>query len=868
MKDLKEKILEAVNFTAFFNEYNRQFGVDALRPKSDGWVNELYNPFYSQDNQNNKSFSVNLNTGKWKDFGTSNHKDSGDFFNFVEEFNKIDFKQALIFLAEKFGIPVATQQKKVYGDYSDKQVEKMTNNLLRDEKFAPLREYLSKAGISDETIKKYKVGADNGYVYEEIEKDEKVQKDSKGNILKEKVYYPFIIFFYGKNDIWKKVYFKDGKKSKPRTHNLKSDSGFALFPNQPKKNETLYICAGERDCLGLIEMGYNAVTYAYGEGSSFKPSLLQKILSFNSVRIILLYDNDVAGIKGAEIKANQFYNYINVKTILWTNLNKPEIENKLTKRYKIFDKFDFTDFYIDGGNEKDLEVLIKETEYYEPFAEKQMRLIKDGKANEIRESLKETFYYGDNLKLDIRAVYEHLLEVFDVCFTKRGNRKVMYLYNDGIWKETEPEIIEKYLDKILFVSPTISQINEIFRKLKAETFIEADKLNSYLHLIPLKNCCYDLKNFEELPHSKEHYFTFKNTYDYVPDAKKPELFLKLINDYSLGDEDWKLAMQEIMGYCLTGENLTQQMFWWHGEKGGNGKSTILTLLDKLVGEELTFPELAANKLDDKFILQGLQGKRLAYDGDSKAYLDNGTIIKKLTGGDKIRSDVKYGDSVSFENKAKIIYNMNTPPTLPHNESIEPYLRRIHYLSWDYKITKADFTIQDRLQEELSGIFNWAVEGLRRLRKNKKITVPKKSKEWKHIYKGEANTFLKFIETEVVERDGFLWANQMWKAYCEFMNKNAGVNWSLDRKNVQNAIKFGKLINSYYDFIDTKENVKAVDIHDYTKSLKNTEGKLYKFCSYDADYKSKDTVYFGISLKSNIDYMQEITFINSDDKTPF
>lgn len=863
MKDLKEKILEVVNYTAFYSEYLRMFGVDALRPKSDGWVNELYNPFYPQTNQTNRSFSVNTNTGKWKDFGASNYKDSGDLFSFVEIFYNYDFTKTLEYLASKYGI--ATVQKKDYGNYTDKQIDKMVDNLLRGEKFAPLREYLSKAGISDETIKKYKVGADVGYLKENVLKDDIVQKDDKGKPLTEKVYYNFIIFFYGRNDIWKKAYFKDSKKITQRTHNLKSDSGFALFPSKKhlKKNQNLLICAGERDCLGLIEMGYNAVTYAYGEGSSFKSAILQTISSINPESITIIYDNDIAGIEGAKLKANQlYYETMQVKLVLWKDLTDENIEKKLTKRYnKPFAKYDFTDFYIEGGNQKDLDLLINETKQYEPFIVKQTKLIKDGKAEQIREEYKAIFYYTDKDKLSVREVCNHLLEVYDVCFTKRGNRKIMYLYSEGIWQESEQEVIEDYLYQVLYHSPTVSQLNEIMRQLKARTYINPDQLNAKIHLIPLKNCCYDLKNFEELPHSKEHYFTFKNTYDFNSEAKEPELFLKLINDYSVGDKDWILAIQEIMGYCMTGENLTQQMFWWHGEKGGNGKSTILTLLDKLVGEELTFPELAANKLDDKFILQGLQGKRLAYDGDSKAYLDNGTIIKKLTGGDKIRSDVKYGDSVSFENKAKIIYNMNTPPTLPHNESIEPYLRRIHYLSWDYRITKADFTIQDRLQEELSGIFNWAVEGLKRLKANKKITVPKKSEEWKEFYKGEANTFLKFLETEVMFDKGFVWANQLWNHYVKFMVKNAGVNWNVDRRNVQNAVYFGKLINSTYGITDLKKNLKNTLVNEFMNTLPFESEKVCKARSYYDDY-GTDYIYFGIRIKKPEDY------IENDDKLPF
>ena len=62
------------------------------------------------------------------------------------------------------------------------------------------------------------------------------------------------------------------------------------------RNEVLYICEGEKDCLRMLSLGNQATTGSAGAGSI--PKDLSPLAGFAEYRII--YDNDTAGNEGAK----------------------------------------------------------------------------------------------------------------------------------------------------------------------------------------------------------------------------------------------------------------------------------------------------------------------------------------------------------------------------------------------------------------------------------------------------------------------------------------------------------------------------------------------------------------------------------------
>jgi len=409
----------------------------------------------------------------------------------------------------------------------------------------------------------------------------------------------------------------------------------------------------------------------------------------------------------------------------------------------------------------------------------------------LAEDLKDIFY--EETKSGVRLlqtkVSEFIKDEYQFCATEQGSKTVFFRYNEGVWEKISSRIIRKLILDLLFYDTTSYVIRSIIDLLADLTFIPSEKFNSRNDLIPLRNCVFDLSNFKPLKHSPDFYFTFKNDYDFDLMADCPH-FDRALAEYSLNDAEWLTAFWEIAGYCLTGSYEIQKMFWFTGARGGNGKGTVTRVMQKLVGVELTKPNLSPSKLDGQFYKKALIGKRLAITGDLPPFMKNIDTIKELTGGDRQSTDVKFGDMEDFENTAKLVIAMNRMPTFAANEPIQPILRRVYLLPFDYQITRYDMDIEVRFESELSGIFNKAIAGLKRLRAQREFSNCSRGLRQLRIYSGSLNSFQEYMTEKLVfDREESVWLNDLWENYKGFMEEVAGQFWENKSEHITNRTLF-------------------------------------------------------------------------------
>jgi P4 family phage/plasmid primase-like protien len=264
-------------------------------------------------------------------------------------------------------------------------------------------------------------------------------------------------------------------------------------------------------------------------------------------------------------------------------------------------------------------------------------------------------------------------------------------------------------------------------------------------------------------------------------------------------------MFEIIGYCLTGTYEKQKMFWFTGSSGGNGKGTVLRVMEKLTGYSLTKPGFQPSKLGGNFYKRDLIGKRLAIAGDLPPFMSNVATIKELSGGDRQSTDIKFGDSVDFVNVAKLVFAMNQMPEFPSNETIEPILRRIYLLPFKFQIVDYDITLEVKFEKELSGIFNEAIAGLQRFRA--RGDFPKVEAALKEIkmWLGGVTTFYSYLDARIVlDPEAYTWGDKLWTDYENYMISIAGEDWAKQSKHqITDKINYGRKVKSRYQVVMTE-----------------------------------------------------------------
>src|SRR5207302_7003645 len=97
-------------------------------------------------------------------------------------------------------------------------------------------------------------------------------------------------------------------------------------------------------------------------------------------------------------------------------------------------------------------------------------------------------------------------------------------------------------------------------------------------------------------------------------------------------------------------------------------------------------------------------------------LKSAGTFKMLTGGDSIMAERKFGHPFLFKNYAKLMFSCNKVPEV--QEDSDAFFRRWIIITFPNKFEGAnddrDMLSKLTTPEELSGIFNWALKGLKRL----------------------------------------------------------------------------------------------------------------------------------------------------------
>ncbi len=243
------------------------------------------------------------------------------------------------------------------------------------------------------------------------------------------------------------------------------------------------------------------------------------------------------------------------------------------------------------------------------------------------------------------------------------------------------------------------------------------------------------------------------SYSYDPEAGCP-LFLEFLNKV-LPNQMSQAVMQEWFGYCLTNDTSFRSMMILFGESS-TGKSTLSNILEAVVGQE----NRSAVPLEcfwNRFSPQEMVGKLVNFCGDAGKIdrLAEG-VLKRFTGGDTILVDRKYKQPISVRMTAKLVVATNNFPKV--QDTSEALWTRFIVVPMDVVISDKDMdrSLLDSerqgwpLKKELPGIFNWAIEGLKRLRRQGHFTVAPQLIYAKNEVRYDNCSLAQFVEDRCTE----------------------------------------------------------------------------------------------------------------------
>ena len=303
--------------------------------------------------------------------------------------------------------------------------------------------------------------------------------------------------------------------------------------------------------------------------------------------------------------------------------------------------------------------------------------------------------------------------------TFRDNESVYY-YKEGVYVRNGETKIKEMVHEILEGAESSQFCGEVIGKVQRATYTDRTEFTEHSeHKIVLQNGILNLDTLELQGHTPEWLALTKFPVNFKKDAKCPKI-LKFISEVARPDDI--PLLQEWAGYNLWIFGYPAQKAMLLVGDGGNGKSTLIVIIEYMVGKENRSAVSLHELEENRFARHDLYGKaaNLYPDLPDKDLKSTG-IFKMLTGGDPIRAEDKNVKAFTYHNVAKLTFSCNAVPRVP--EDSVAYFRRWLIVEFPYSFegsTSEDKDLKEKLindTEEMSGFLNWALEGLQRLRSN-------------------------------------------------------------------------------------------------------------------------------------------------------
>jgi putative DNA primase/helicase len=375
--------------------------------------------------------------------------------------------------------------------------------------------------------------------------------------------------------------------------------------------------------------------------------------------------------------------------------------------------------------------------------------------------------FSEDGKVHPRLIAEDIKERH-TFITLRDTEEVLYYEpNDGLYHHGGEGIIKGECKHHYDTELTNYWLGEVKSYIQTATYIDRKEVDCKPFLLHLQNGIFDIETMEKQSFTPEIISTAALPIDYDPSATCPNIqgFLSEV----LGEGDIPL-IEELFGYCLYREYELHKAFMLLGE-GANGKSTILSLLKTFLGPG-NVANIALQAFDNsRFAVGGLHGKlaNIVPDLPGGALKETG-VFKALCGGDQLTTEKKFKDFFSFTNYAKLIFSTNK---LPETYDYTPaFFRRWVLINFPNTFVgeSCNPRILHRLitPNELSGLFNLAVKGLKRLMGRGEFSNTESIEETKQRYIWMSDSLHAFVE-EKIEADTERWIpkEDFYNAYAEF-----------------------------------------------------------------------------------------------------
>lgn len=298
---------------------------------------------------------------------------------------------------------------------------------------------------------------------------------------------------------------------------------------------------------------------------------------------------------------------------------------------------------------------------------------------------------------------------------------IIYTYNGKYWHPLETDDFKIFLSKApkkmgvpLDDAKYYKFQDELYKQFINIAKIATPKPDNNITLINLQNGTFEISKDKQglRDYRREDFLKYQLPFSYDPSAEAP-MFEKYL-ERVLPDEGCRKVLAEYIGYVFTRGLRLEKAAFLYGS-GANGKSVFLDIITALLGREnICSFSLQSLTSPGSYQRAELSDKLLNYASEINGSLE-ASIFKQLASGDDVEARRIYGSPFSMRNYAKLMFNCNELPK--ETEQTNAFFRRFLIIPFTQTIPEAERDVnlsKKIIGSELSGVFNWVLDGLKRL----------------------------------------------------------------------------------------------------------------------------------------------------------
>lgn len=563
------------------------------------------------------------------------------------------------------------------------------------------------------------------------------------------------------------------------------DTTYAVFcnghlkevKNAIEKKSLVCYTEGEKDTKCL--WNNDCISFTCGGTNTFKKELLPYL---KGGRFAVFGDNDRAGIADAE-RITALLNTVGTATMIIP----PEVP----------EKGDISD-YMKKHIKEDLQTLIKDA-LNKSTVKESVRHVENRKINLVDKLIE--LDAAKNYATNDKGSAELFSTVFKDVSRYNPTQKDWMYYNGIKWvadtegmrakrnakeladallsyavsntelDEKQRESYLKYASRLMNYRDRNTMINDA----KDLNYFENEELDKEDFLLNCKNCVLDLSGDKPmiLKHNADLLLSKVCNTSYEPAAQCP-LWKKTISEIMEDDIGKMKYLQKVFGVSLTGCTAEEELYFFFGGSTRNGKSTVcesalFILAD--YGTTISPETLAVKQNKDSRTaspdIAKLAGARLVIASEPpKRMIFDTSLVKTLTGRDRVTARFLHQNEFSFTPKFKLILNTNYLPTITDNTIFKSGRVRVVSFNKHFEESEQNKKLKDDLKAESAGILNWMIEGLY-LYRREGLTPPVAVQGSTEEYENDSDKIGRFISECLVKSDKNVSAKTVYEIYSKW-----------------------------------------------------------------------------------------------------